>query len=514
MKFTKHASALCLAFIAASALTACGNDSGNSHSDLPTYNGGEVTVSFWNNYAVDPTPEDSSDDYNYKAYYYMKDMIAAFNQKYPNITIKTKAYKNYPAIASDVDKGLKDGNTPSMAITYGTYAYNWEEYLLDVTVKGQEMEKDPDYIKSYLDVEKQQYGGDAYYTLPFGKSAESLMVNHEVFAAVGATAAGEQAGSYPAPVAATSKKAYAHPGTFTEMMDLARAMKTDYPEIFANQKDENNYFTAVPLCYETPENLFFTIMESEGIPYVAAIDSAKDGVLFNNERAKEAMVQLKKWNNEGLICCSDNLYLSDPSKGDHQYPSTLFAEGKCFMIIATTRGSAWMVGDGYTVDYTKLPGWKDASKVKSTSQGGSMCFFQKSNKQEEAAALLFYDFLNTADNFAKLSVSTDYCPIRASSYENEEIKANVQAAKNGVVASSSKAEKTKAYAGQVLALNQAYAENGEYFMSPVNKYSSKMRSAIKALVVNVFNDQEAKTDEAIKSLVESEFAKAYQASVK
>ncbi len=340
------------------------------------------------------------------------------------------------------------------------------------------------------------------------------MVNHEVFAAVGATAAGEQAGSYPAPVAATSKKAYAHPGTFAEMMDLARAMKTDYPEIFANQKDENNYFTAVPLCYETPENLFFTIMESEGIPYVAAIDSAKDGVLFNNERAKEAMVQLKKWNNEGLICCSDNLYLSDPSKGYHQYPSTLFAEGKCFMIIATTRGSAWMVGDGYTVDYTKLPGWKDASKVKSTSQGGSMCFFQKSNKQEEAAALLFYDFLNTADNFAKLSVSTDYCPIRASSYENEEIKANVQAAENGVVASSSKAEKTKAYAGQVLALNQAYAENGEYFMSPVNKYSSKMRSAIKALVVNVFNDQEAKTDEAIKSLVESEFAKAYQASVK
>ncbi len=515
MKFIKCASALSLGLIAAAALTGCGGNENPTTSSLPSYDGSEVTIEFWNNYAEDPTPEDSSDDYNYEAYHYMKTMIEDFNKQYPNITVKTKAYKNYAAIATDVEKGLKDGNTPDLAITYGTYAYNWEEYLVDVTAKGKAMEEDSDFIKSYLDVEKQQYGGKAYYTLPFGKSTESLMVNHEVFAAVGSTAAGVAVeNGYPAPVAETSKKAYAHPSTFAEMMDLARTMKTDYPEIFATQKNDAGYFTAVPLIYETAENLFFTVMESAGIPYVAAVDSAKDGVLFNNDKAKEAVVQLKKWNNEGLIALGDNLYFTDEAKGYHAYPSSLFADGKCFMIIATTRGSAWMAGDGYTVDYTKLPAWDTSSTVKSTSQGGSMCFFQKANKQQEAASLLFYDFINTAENFAKLSVSTDYCPIRKSSYDTDLIKANVEAAKAGVNASSSVAEKRKALGGQVLSLNSDYAENDQLFMSPVNKYSSNLRVAIKGLLVNVFSNAEAKTDDEIKTLVDSEFTKAYEAAVK
>lgn len=515
MKFIKCASALSLGVIAAAALTGCGSNGGSSTSALPTYDGSEVTIEFWNNYAEDPTPDDTSDDYNYEAYHYMKTMIADFNKQYPNITVNTKAYKNYPAIATDVEKGLKDGNTPDLAITYGTYAYNWTEYLLDVTEKGQSMEGDSDFIKSYLDVEKQQYGGKAYYTLPFGKSTESLMINHEVFNAVGSTAAGIAVeNGYPAPTAGTSKKAYAHPSTFAEMMDLARTMKADYPEIFENQKDDKGYFTAVPLIYETSENLFFTVMESAGIPYVAAVDSAKDGVLFNNDKAKAAVAQLKKWNNEGLIALGSNLYFTDESKGYHAYPSSLFAEGKCFMIIATTRGSAWMAGDGYTVDYTKLPAWDSSSTVKATSQGGSMCFFQKANKQQEAASLLFYDFINTADNFAKLSVSTDYCPIRKSSYETDLIKANVDAAKAGVTASSSVADKRKALNGQVLSLNSAYAENDELFMSPVNKYSSNLRSAVQGLLNNVFSDSSAKTDEEIAALVDSEFTKAYNATIK
>ena len=514
MKFTKHASALALAFVAASALASCGGHDGPSHSDLPEYDGSsEVTISFWNNYAEDPTPNDPSDDSNYRAYYYMKDMIAAFNAKYPNIHVETRAFRNYAAISTTIDQGIRDGNTPNLAITYGTYAYNWQEYLVDVTKKGEAMEKDPDINKNYLDAEKQQYGGKAYYTLPFGKSTESLMVNKDVFAATAGQKAGEEAGNYPAPVAGSTKQAYAHPETFADMMDIARKMKNDYPEVFATQTNDNGYFTAVPLIYETPENLFFTVMESAGIPYVASVDSASEGVLFNNADAKKAVVQLKKWNNEGLLCVSNNLYFTDEAKGYHAYPSTLFAEGKCFMIIATTRGSAWMAGDGYAVDYTKLPKWNASSTVKATSQGGSMAFFRKSNKQEEAASLLFYDFINDRDNFAKLSIETDYCPIRKSSYETESLKASLDAAAAGITASSSKAEKRSAYNGQVLNLNASYAENNELFMSPVNKYSSKLRSAVSGLITNVFSDKTAKSDSEIEALVDSEFAKAYQATV-
>ncbi len=517
MKFTKHVTpwALCLTAVAALASCGAGQGSNSSNDGSSTDAGEKVTVTFWNNYSEDPTGRGTDDDDSYKAYWHMVDMIAAFEAKNPNIKIETKAYKNYSAIATDVDAAIKDGNTPSMAVTYGTYAYNWEKYLVDVTAKGEAMEKDSDILSDYMKAEKQQYGGSKYYTLPFGKSTEALMVNKEVFAATGATAAGvAQEKGYPAPIAASTKKAYSHPETFSEMMDLARTMKADYPEIFANQKNKSGYFTACPLIYETAENLFFTVMESAGIQYAAASDKASEGVLFNNDAAKAAIVQLKKWNNEGLICCADNLYFTNVDKGYHAYPSSVFADGKCFMIIATTRGSAWMVGDGYSVDYTKLPKWDTNSAVKTTSQGGSICFFQKSNKAEQEAAIAFYDFLNEKDNLAKLSVATDYCPIRSSAYETEDIKANVQAYKTGVTASSSKADKTKAYAGNVLDLNESYAKSGESFMSPVNKYSSNLRTAVKNLIINVFNDKTATADEDIVTLVNSEFTKAYTATVK
>ncbi len=516
MKFTKHVTPWALGLIAAASLASCGGTTNNDSSAKDSSAEAEkVTITFWNNYSEDPTGRGTDDDDSYKAYWHMVDMIAEFEKENPNIKVETKAYKNYSAIATDVDAALKSGNTPSMAVTYGTYAYNWEKYLVNVTDKGEAMEKDSDILSDYMKAEKQQYGGSKYYTLPFGKSTEALMVNREVFNAVGATAAGvAQENGYPAPVAASTKTAYSHPETFSDMMVLARQMKTDYPDVFATQKNEDGYFTACPIIYETAENLFCTVMESAGISYMAASDSASTGVLFNNDKAKEAIVQLKKWNNEGLICVSDNLYFTDEAKGYHAYPSSVFADGKCFMIIATTRGSAWMVGDGYTVDYTKLPKWDASSTVKTTSQGGSICFFQKSNRAEQDAAIAFYDFLNEKENLAKLSVATDYCPIRSSAYETDDIKANVQAYKTGVSASSSKADKTKAYAGNVLDLNESYAKSGESFMSPVNKYSSNFRTAAKNLIINVFKDTAATTDEAIKTLVESEFTKAYTATVK
>ena len=516
MKFTKHVTPWALGLIAAASLASCGGTTNtDSSAKGSSAEAEQVTITFWNNYSEDPTGRGTDDDDSYKAYWHMVDMIADFEKENPNITVETKAYKNYSAIATDVDAALKSGNTPSMAVTYGTYAYNWEKYLVDVTDKGTAMEKDADILADYMKAEKQQYGGSKYYTLPFGKSTEALMVNHEVFNAVGATAAGvAQEGGYPAPVAASTKTAYSHPETFSDMIALARQMKTDYADVFATQKNDAGYFTACPIIYETAENLFCTVMESAGIDYMAASDSASTGVLFNNDKAKEAIVQLKKWNNEGLICVSDNLYYTDEAKGYHAYPSSVFADGKCFMIIATTRGSAWMVGDGYTVDYTKLPKWDANSTVKTTSQGGSICFFQKKNKAEQEAAIAFYDFLNEKENLAKLSVATDYCPIRSSAYDTEDIKANVQAYKTGVTASSSKADKTKAYAGNVLDLNESYAKSGESFMSPVNKYSSNFRTAAKNLIINVFNDKTATTDDEIKTLVANEFTKAYTATVK
>ena len=507
MKFTKHLMPYALCLTAIASLAGCGGQNGDDKSD----GSDPVTITFWNNYTVDKDGQrGTSDDADSQAYWHMVDMIAAFEEANPNIKVETKAYKDYNAIATAVDSALGDGNTPSMAITYGTYAYNWKKYLVDVTEKGEAMEKDADILQDYMVAEKQQYGGSAYYTLPFGKSTEALMINRDVFEAVGA----KQVGGASGPTSADSKTAYSHPETFADMMEIARKMKADYPDVFANQLDSNDLYTACPLIYETAENLFFTVMESAGIPYAAANDEADKGVLFRNDEAKEAIVQLKKWNNEGLICVKDNLYYSDKDQKYHAYPSSPFADGKCFMIIATTRGSEWMTSNDYAVEYTELPKWDASSTLKVTSQGGSVCFFKKSNKAEQDAAIKFYDFLNGTDNLAKLAATTDYCPIRASSYQSEEIKASVKAYNDGITASSTSDQKKKAYFGNVLALSESYAQKNASFMSPVNKYSSDLRKAVKALIVNVFQDKTAKTDDEIKKLVKDEFDTAYNSVVK
>ena len=115
--------------------------------------------------------------------------------------------------------------------------------------------------------------------------------------------------------------------------------------------------------------------------------------------------------------------------------------------------------------------------------------------------------------FIKVAAASPALRLGDTAYNLESAKASLDAAAAGIVASSSKAEKRSAYNGQVLNLNASYAENNELFMSPVNKYSSKLRSAVSGLITNVFSDKTAKSDSEIEALVDSEFAKAYQATV-
>ena len=126
----KKAAACALTLLAATVLAGCANPGANAsenksngvasnvaNSQASVPSNKKITIEWWNNYTEDPTPNDTSDDYNYQAYYYAKNMIEAYTALHPNVTIKTKAYKNYVAIANDVSQGLATGNTPDLAIT-------------------------------------------------------------------------------------------------------------------------------------------------------------------------------------------------------------------------------------------------------------------------------------------------------------------------------------------------------------------------------------------------------------
>lgn len=499
-----------LTLIAAAALAACGgneskksnnptDNSGNGSSQAPS----KVEVLWWTNYKIPNTDDYSKTDY--AQYDFAMNAIKGYRAEHPNVTITMEYGGSYTELANKVDSGIATGNIPDMVLTYGTYVNPWIKagVVADVTSKGEALEKDADFLKSYLDVEKAQYGGTKYYSLPYSKSADAFFYDKTMFA----------------------EKNYTVPTNFADMMALARKIKTDYPSIYGTQKDSDGNFTAVPVIYEGNANLFLTALESAGIKYCTADEDPAKAVKFNTQAAKDVMIQLKKWNNEGLIATKNQLYVSGQY---HAYPSALFTVRKNAMLMSSTTGVRWLATyptnkDGsvnennFAMGTAELPAWKSEAagaalgQIRSLSQGPSIAFFKKKDTAKLDAALDFYDYLTSTTNSAQLAKQTAYFPLRASSYADADIAANLAASKKGVQASDSFADKVSAYNGDVFNLNTTYASKNEYFMNPVFSLSGKARTAIGNMVDAVLGDKEATTDEQIAKLVNDEFATAYSA---
>ena len=497
-------SALSLLMVAS--LASCGGGA----KDVELDENWEGSITWWHTYQEDPTPEDDSDNGNYALYYYAKGVADAFMKDNPKIKVKLvfkgSKQNDYFGVAQEVAKGIPTGDVPNMVTTYGTYVYGWAKdgAVADVSAHAEKLKADGDYNKGYLDSEINQYG-NKYYSLPYSKSAEALMLNTEVMMAKAGEAAGEDAGNYKAPVAGDKKAAYGAVTSFEGLMEMARTMKEDYPDVFANQKKDGN-FEAVPVIYEDAANMFITLLESKGIPFVTNDENPVNALKFvNDQRAKDLAVTLTKWNHEGLLATKNNLRMSGQY---HDYPSNLFAEGKCFAIIASTTGAPWMANDGYSVSWNEVPKYDASSAQKVISQGPSLAFFNKKDKNELAASLKFYDYLTNKANTAALAVKTNYFPVRKSAMEDSSVKALRDAAKKDITYATAYADKKSAYGGKVFDLDEAYNKNGNYFMSPVFSLSDKARTAANNLITALFDDTSATTDEQIKTLVENQFAAA------
>ncbi|MCR5079471.1 MAG: extracellular solute-binding protein [Bacilli bacterium] len=512
----KRLSVLTLSAMSIIALASCGGSAASSSSvdssEASTSASQEkVTITWWNTYTQDPTPDDTSDDKNYAAYHYVKDVIAAFQKENPNITVNA-VYKgnysnDYGGLASAVDSGLGTGDVPHIASTYGTYAINWIDSLVDVSDHAATLKKDSDFSQYYLTVEAQQYNGK-FYSLPYSKSTDALMINKEVMSVTGANKAGVDAGDYVAPTSVNANKAaYAYPTSFEGLMDLAEDWVEDFPRSFSTERDANGYITSCPVIYEDPANLFITLLESKGIPFMTNdTDPVKSVPFLNDAKAKELAADLTEWNHKGLLATKYQFPMINSYS--HEYPSTIFGQGKCFAILASTTGAPWMASDGYSVSWQSIPKYDTGDSAKSLSQGPSLCFFKKKNQAEVDASLKFYDFLTNKENGAALAAQTNYFPLRKSSREVESLKTLIDAAKSEVTYESAYADKKANYAGKVFAIDEECGNGNNLFMSPVTTLSGKVRSAVNDIINGLFADTDAKTDEQIDALVEAKFAAA------
>lgn len=505
-----------------------------------------ATVTWWNNYQI-PTAEqlanpETQTSSTFREYFYLQNVIKGFNAIYPNITIRSEYKGSYNDIQTAVNTALSGGNTPTIASTYGdaVAGYNkvgatlaMDNYLtsanygLGKTLDSQGAIIDDastafsDFNQSYLEAEKGMYASKTYLSLPYSKSAETLAINQSVFDKVGAGAAGtSQTNGYTAPEAVASKQKYNVPTNWKELIATARAMKTDFPTLFANQKDQDNHFTAVPFVYDSGSNMYISFSEMMGIPYTSnASENVAEQVLFNNDQAKAMMVQLKKWNNEGLIATQDQLPVD--SQGRSQYSSTLLTQGKVFMAISSTAGARYFSGNGFVSSLNETPsidvnsydgatGTPSSAKSKVISQGPSLTFFKKANANENVAAFLFYKYLTNTDNSAQLAVNTAYFPLRTSSYQTQNVQSLLNAP--APTESSSSNEKSTYYTGTALRLNSTYTEGNRYFLSPVFDLSSAARTAVGNLVKTVF-DAQVTSDADIQRVVDEAFTTAYQSVI-
>ncbi len=483
-----------------------------------------VTITWWNNYKVpaDPNDESTRTGSTYREYWYAHDLIAKFSEDHPNIKVETSYKGSYSDIVTATSTALGTGDQPNIVSCYGdsvaVFRNASEGAVLNMTGYAQNLIEDADFNQNYLSIEKSMYG-DQFYSLPYSKSSETLVVNQSMFDKVGEGKAGtdttkNDAAVYTAPVAAASKKAYTVPENIYDLMDLARTMKADFPELFANQKDANGYFTAVPFCWDSAENMFISALQNSGIKYTDGTkENAVDRVLFKNDDAKKLMVQMKKWNNEGLFCTQSQLPLTDASKGYHQYSSNMVVAGSIAMCVSSTAGARYFATDsGFKASFYHPVSWNENGKAKDAkviSQGPSLCFFDK-GKAANDASFIFYQYLTNAENSGNLAASTSYFPLRAKGYENKTIAAAVTAATTGTTAEAKYGEKNTTYTGNVLALNKTYTENNNYFLSPVFKESSATRTAVGKLVAEVFDNQTISTDAEIEAAVNTAFDNAYK----
>ena len=512
-------------------------------------------VVFWTNIwdpADEPTGEDTM----------MKNIIAAFEEKYSDIHIIYEQSGQYGTINETITKNLSNiNNLPSMAVCYPDYVVNYLESgkvlkmdkFMESTEYGfghdanNEGAAESDTVASDLNTkfleEGQQYTLKGTYSLPWYKNSEALFYNYDVLS--------------------TQLKGSEFETNFEEkltnwegIIEIARYLKTKSFDttwstwvggddggyeilphhvywkgetIPTDGSAPSNY--ATPISYDSIDNLFITFAEMMDVPYTAG-DTNEDGTVTKDEAilfydpttgAAEKTVQmikmLKGWYDEGLITTSEML----DSKGDGSYGcwneytyyqnSFIYVNGSknaWYGSYNTFRGKVLptpTIDDGMLKE-TPVVDNKNAHS-KAMSQGANIVFFDKGDEVNEAA-WLFYKFLTNTQNSSTVALQMTSMPVRSSSYSTAEFK-EATAEKDNFPATLGDKNQEVNYnylQANVYDIYQQYDKNKQTFVAPVSQFSSSARSAIEKMMISVFK-YEAKDDADLTTKIEEELEAAY-----
>ena len=453
---------------------------------------------------------------------WMEQVVENYEAEHEGVTIDWQKSGDY----SDIDSSLKQlintpARLPSMAVVYPDYVYNYlntnsevvlnmDPYINDAqngfgkengNVQADTVEED--IVEAYLK-DGQNYGIEGTYSLPFQKTTEVMYYDQDIF----------------------TEKGYEVPTTWSEMIELARQMRADFPEIFTDANKGNAGAGAVaPIGYDSVDNMILSFCEMMGIPYSSNIDSNGDGhinrdeaVLFNNDEFKELLYLLKGWYDEGLITVSNTLLFDEPDRHWIDEPFT----GKysdiiphsSFMVINSTTGADYCKTDLFVPSVASTPiidknilSGNDVAEGNSKvmTQGGSIVFFDKGDEINDVA-WDFYKYMTNTANAANFAASYGSSPIRKSSSNEKviqdiiaskdistvtttgmEMPLNVDAESPEMTAWTEATNDEKKYmTANIYDIYSKYNENSQGFIAPVSPFSTGVRSAMGNAVVEVF----------------------------
>ena len=519
--------ALVLGALTISSISACSSEIGSDDGDEKT------KIVFWTNiYDPEDNPTGEVE--------MMNKIVAAFEDKYPNIDVEYKQSGQYAKIHETIQSNIRNINDlPNMAVCYPDYVVNYLESgnvlkmdsFMNSTEYGfghdannngaSEADTAASDVNNAFLKEGQQYAIEGTYSLPWYKNSEALFYNSDVLDEVFGTNYEDKLTNWEG------------------LISLARELmqKKDLKTYWSYWSDEADDFVigqhnvywkgdtvpngeiapsnyATPISYDSIDNLFITFAEMMDVPYTGG-DVDKDGkitadeaILFYNPdtgadaKTVQMIKMLKGWYDEGLITTSE--MLDTAGNGDYGCWNEYTYNQNSFMYINGSK-NAWY-GSYNTFRGKVLPtpviddGMLESNPVvdnknansKAMSQGANIVFFDKGDAQNEAA-WLFYKFLTNTENSSTVGLQMTSMPVRSSSYETEAFKA-ATAAKNDfpekisdpTTNSTNQAENYEYLQANVYDIYKQYDANEQTFVAPVSQFSSSARSAIESMMINVF----------------------------
>ena len=392
-------------------------------------------------------------------------IIGEFNKVYPDIEIEHSAQGDYTGLHEKLKSAIPAGTMPTMAFCYPDHVadymssnavINIDTYLARDDLKFTAEEgAQSDFVESYWK-EGQAYQTTGTYSVPFAKSTEVMFYNKTFF------------DKYSSKISV--------PTTWAEMWETCRIIKEEIMPLEPGIE--------FPMGYDSDSNLFITLCEQRGIPYITNenVNSAEDHIKFNNADAKALINDLVQKERAGYFATKNCL-------ANNAYTSTYFTEEKTVMSIGSTGGTSYQTSSNFEVAVAPAPVTSNTgSGNKIISQGPSICFFKKGSAEIKEGAWKFYKFLTKAFNTAAYATMSGYEPVRTSAKSLPEYQTYLQG-------TSLQAKVSKV---------TATIDGDRFIYSPVFVGSAKAREEVGTILSLVYSN--------LKTLDDA-FAQAYRNTV-